>query len=518
MTITYGLTAQGLVIKTLDVIRGETEASLQVAFGASVPLGDMTLLGQVNGIYSEREALLWELLEQVYSAFDPLSSTGQPLISLSAITGTLPLPETPSEVVLTLTGTPATTVPAGNLAETSSTSSDFMTSADATIAALTAWAGTTAYSAAAPASRVTNGGNAYVCTTSGTSAGSGGPTSTLSDITDGSAHWRFMGTGTGAVDVASQSVADGPVVGVSGDISVIKTPVFGWDGVINLLDASLGTLTESDSALRIRRSLELTTSGSTPQDAIRADMLQITGTPSGDVTSCTVFANDTDYVDANGMPPHSVQVLVRTDWSPSTDADQILVDTIFASVAGGITTFGTSFGTVTDSEGQLHTIYFSRPAEVDIYVADFVDYDPELYPLAGDALIQAAIATYGAAQATGKDAVPSAVGAQAFGVPGVTDSLALIYTDVIAVATPWVATTAYVATPGGRSVVTSGGRTYICVTSGTSGSTGPLSAGTDIVDGSAHWYYLGNTIPISLLQLAVFDTSRTTIFSTPVTP
>lgn len=54
-----------------------------------------------------------------------------------------------------------------------------------------AWTASTAY---ALDDHVNNGGNVYVCTTAGTSAGSGGPTGTGSGITDGTAVWSYVGT------------------------------------------------------------------------------------------------------------------------------------------------------------------------------------------------------------------------------------------------------------------------------------------------------------------------------------
>ncbi len=51
-----------------------------------------------------------------------------------------------------------------------------------------AWTALTAYLAGA---YVTNSNRLYVCITAGTSAASGGPTTAVSDITDGTAHWRF---------------------------------------------------------------------------------------------------------------------------------------------------------------------------------------------------------------------------------------------------------------------------------------------------------------------------------------
>lgn len=52
-----------------------------------------------------------------------------------------------------------------------------------------AWAASTAY---VIGNQVTNGGNVYLCDTSGTSAGSGGPTGTGTNIADGSARWDYV--------------------------------------------------------------------------------------------------------------------------------------------------------------------------------------------------------------------------------------------------------------------------------------------------------------------------------------
>lgn len=70
------------------------------------------------------------------------------------------------------------------------------TSQDAsyTSAASAAWVLSTPYT---KGTLITNdSGKFYLCITAGTSAGSGGPTGTTADITDGSAHWMYAGTGS----------------------------------------------------------------------------------------------------------------------------------------------------------------------------------------------------------------------------------------------------------------------------------------------------------------------------------
>ncbi len=404
----YGLTDEGFVSKTIEIIREEISQDLRDAYeNQNLDVSDASALGQLIGIFAEREALLWELAEAAYNAWDPDSATGTAQEGVCAITGTRRNGAEPSTATLTLTGTPGTTVPAGNRASADGTEDEFETLADATLATLVAWASGTAY---VVGDRRKNSNRVYVCITSGTSAGSGGPTTTSDDITDNTAHWRYVGEGTGAVDVEAECTEDGPTVALSGTITTIETPVAGWQSVMNLEDATLGADIETPEDLRIRREEELAGPGTSPPDAIRADVQSVE-----DVTSVTVFYNDTDAEDADGVPAHAVEVLVRGG------DDQDIFDQLFASVAAGIKTHGTESGTVTDSAGNDHTVKFSRPDEIDIYVDLEFIYDADLFPSDGDDQIKAALVAYGDEQECGKNVVSSALIAQVFSVAGVLD-------------------------------------------------------------------------------------------------
>ena len=445
----YGLLSTGFSPKPLDVIRQELDDAVRTAFGQSVALGDKSVLGQINGIMAERFAELWELSQAVAASQDPDAATASLLDALCALTGTLRDAATKSTVTLTLTGTLSTVVPIGSRAE-NGIGDEFETTASATISiSVTAWAATTAYTVGNVRK---NAGNVYECITAGTSAGSGGPTTTASDITDGTVHWRYLGAGAAIVDVPAQATETGPIVGTAGDITVITTPVSGWDGVYNRLDANLGTDVETDEALRIKREEELAASGSSPIDALRAAILQV-----DDVTSCTVFANNTDTTDADGVPPHAVECLVRGG------TNQDIFDALLANVAAGIATYGSTSGSAVDDEGTSHTMKFSRPTEINIYASLTVEYDATLYPTDGDAQIEAAIVAYGDALKTGVNVRSSAVLAPAFGIAGVL----------------------------GVTVCNIG-------TAPSPGTSTPIS--------------------IALRELAVFDTSRITITSSAVTP
>jgi uncharacterized phage protein gp47/JayE len=408
---TYGLTPTGFVPKTLDIIRGELAAALQSSFGGSIDVGDQSLLGQLIGILAEREAALWDLAQAVNASQDPAQATGASLDALAALTGTFRVAAAPSLATLTLTGAPGTVVASGSQVKTASTGAVFATTSSATIATLAAWAPSTAYAAG---DRRTNASRSYQCITAGTSAASGGPTTTAADITDGTVHWKYLGEGTGAVDAPAASVNTGPVVGVSGDITQIQTPVGGWQTVRNLADATLGADEMSDESLRQLRTVELASSGVATQNAIRAELLLVNG-----VTSATVFVNNADIANADGMPPHSVEALVQAP--PGAEVDQAILNALFNSVAAGIAFQGTTTGTVIDSQGTPQTVKFSRPGVVTVHVDITLIKDATVYPPNGDDLVKQAIVSFGQSQPTGKDAVASGIGARAFSVPGVLD-------------------------------------------------------------------------------------------------
>lgn len=443
-----GLTEDGFTVKTIDEIIEEVSAVMRVRFGASIDLTDASIEGQIIRIMAEREAAIWEEMQKVHSSMDPDKATGSSLEAVSLFTGTYRRAASYSTVSLTFTGTHGSSIPAGSRAAVTSTGDEFVTVDSCGLTDLTAWANTTAF---VVDDRVSNGGNSYVCIEAGTSAGSGGPTTESDDITDGTVHWRFMGNGTAVGDALARADETGGIVATSGDITTIVTPIGGLDSVINLLDADLGDDEMSDENLRQLREFELGLQGSTTERALRAEVGRVSG-----VFAVTVFTNRTSLEDADGLPPHSVEVMVRGG------DDDAIFQQVFDSVAAGVGTFGNQDGTAEDELGVEHDVSFSRPVEVPIYVDMTVVKDPDVYPADGDEQIKAAIVEYGDAQATGKNAVASRLVAAAFTIPGVLEATALI-----------------------------------------DDAPTPLT---------------NTTIPISSRQLAVFDTSRVAVTSSDGTP
>lgn len=403
----FGLLTTGFAPMSLSDVQDDLEAAWRAEFGANADLAADSPDGQVVGIMSERFALLWELAQAVYDAYAPDLAEGAALDEVCAITGTTRRPATFSTVTLTATGTNGTVLSTGREASVVDTGAHFVTLAPATLLTTTAWSGAVPVSVG---DRRTNGGNVYQCTSAGVTAAAGGPTGNGQDILDGTARWRFLGQGTADVDVAAQAAETGPTLGLSNTITVIETPVSGWTGVTNVLDAETGTDVETDAALRIRRAIELGSEGASTLNAIRAAILRVTG-----VTECVVFQNQTnsDSTDTPPLPPKSFEAIVRGG------ADQDIWDAIFANQPVGIQAFGAEEGSSIDDRGDGQPVAFSRPNEKDIYVTVDLVADRHVFPEDGAAQVEQAIVDAGDAYRFGQDVHASAVSAQAFQIAGV---------------------------------------------------------------------------------------------------
>ena len=179
----------------------------------------------------------------------------------------------------------------------------------------------------------------------------------------------FTSPANGIHAIECEAETAGTVIANSGTITEITTPVVGWNSVTNPLAATPGKEIDTDAELRTRREEQLRVTGSATLDAIRADVLI-----DPDVLQCSVFENTSNAVDANGLPPKSIEVVVFDGTPPVMTADAI-AQLIWNTKPAGIETFGFSSGTATDSLGNFHTVLFSRPTEIEIWIEMFVSVD-----------------------------------------------------------------------------------------------------------------------------------------------
>ena len=179
-------------------------------------------------------------------------------------------------------------------------------------------------------------------------------------------------------------------------------PVAGWQSTTNLVAADVGRDIETDADLRLRREQELHVANGGPIDAIRSALLDL-----NDVEEAMVFQNITDAIDGNGAPPHSVYAVVDIADTPAND--QLIAETLLASVAAGIATFGADSYTVKDSQGTDQIMYFSYPTEVGMLMrVSYHVYDEETFPTDGQDQIQAIVSEWATNyQLIGKDMIPT---------------------------------------------------------------------------------------------------------------
>jgi hypothetical protein len=71
MMADYGVLPQGFRRKELSLILAEVENALITEFGPDVIQSAQSPLGQINGVFAEAIAILWELLEDAYQSYDP---------------------------------------------------------------------------------------------------------------------------------------------------------------------------------------------------------------------------------------------------------------------------------------------------------------------------------------------------------------------------------------------------------------------------------------------------------------
>jgi uncharacterized phage protein gp47/JayE len=305
MTV-YGLTDAGFVAKTLQDIEASFVAQQRANIDPAIDTSQFGLIGQLNGIVASDLAELWELGEALYDAMDPDQVSGDAQDQLYSLTNSLREPATSSRVVCTVVLAPGTT-----------------------IAALTAVASVA--------------GNARARFTNTTAMENAGGVEA-------------------SYEIPFAALETGPIAANAGTLTQRDTLITGWVSVTNALDAELGTDIESDAAYRARRQDELAAQGGGTVAGIRADLLQL---PT--VLAVSVLENVTDTVDANGLPGHSFEAVVRSQIGAVDD--QAIALSIWSNKPAGIEAYGAIDVVITDTEGVEHTIGFSRPTAVPVYVA-----------------------------------------------------------------------------------------------------------------------------------------------------
>ncbi|WP_449769170.1 baseplate J/gp47 family protein [Klebsiella pneumoniae] len=159
------------------------------------------------------------------------------------------------------------------------------------------------------------------------------------------------------IATATCSVA-GAVAAPAGSVNKINTPTRGWVSATNPQAATVGVAAETDAELRVRQSQSVALASLTPFDAVDGAIANVEG-----VTRHKLFENDTEVMDANGLPAHSISAVVE-------GGDATVIANTIRSVKGqGVSNFGMTAVVVTDRYGNPYTIRFSRPVDVPVFAS-----------------------------------------------------------------------------------------------------------------------------------------------------
>lgn len=167
--------------------------------------------------------------------------------------------------------------------------------------------------------------------------------------------------GGGSVVATATCQALGAVSAQASTINKIANPQRGWQTATNVAAATPGAPVEDDATLRRRQSTSTADPAQTINAAILGDVTNIPG-----VIAAFLYENNTGSTDANGVPAHSICLVVE-------GGDAVAIATAIAlRKTPGTGTYGTTTEVIIDSAGVTNTIHFLRPtivrviAEIDI--------------------------------------------------------------------------------------------------------------------------------------------------------
>lgn len=212
---------------------------------------------------------------------------------------------------------------------------------------------------------------------------------------------------------------------------------------------------ETDEELRARYENSFFNGGNTTFDNILGRLLQLPN-----VVDVVIRENQTINADlVTGLPPKSYECIV-VEGNPENIAEAIWV-----SKPLGIETHGDILSSVIDIKGNSHTVKWSRPDNIYIFVeVTYSKYDEEVFPVNGDTLIREAVLEYGQSLSLDNDVIPERfIGGIYRAVDGV---------DSISIRIGW---------------------------------------STDVNDTSPNSGYLTSRIPIGEIQLPIFTRGRITL-------
>lgn len=217
----------------------------------------------------------------------------------------------------------------------------------------------------------------------------GGTVGTI--ITDGIAiddlqqQWKLPASvtipGAGTILVTATAAEKGAVQAAPNSVTGIFTPTQGWQTVNNSAAATVGQPVESDAQLRNQQKQSVALPSLTVFEGTVAAVQAVPG-----VSEARGYENATNAPDGNGLPPHSIALVVAGGDSLA------IAEAIQVKKTPGTQTYGTTTEPVNDSHGMPIDIHFFVASNATINIQVTIN------PLAGYASSYADLIKAAAAQ------------------------------------------------------------------------------------------------------------------------
>ena len=390
MATEYGVTPEGYVRKRLPEILDDVINRFEDRLGVKIIRNSTNVAYQMFATSCYELSDIHAQLQNIYNAMYPNTATGVSLTNAAALTAIVPIAAEPTTVILSCTGIDGTLITAlsqvqdANNNTYSCDTDTYIQKSSASSIQITVSSiiiGTTytmtidgiskSYTAIAGdtiSSVLTSLYSQFTFTDRSFDVNNNILTVSMNDMSNVMAitvNNLVVSKVTSPVDFTCD--VKGDISPDIGDIVTIITSISGWESVYNDVAANVGRNDETDEELRLRWVQSVYKKASAMLQAIVANVYEnVTG-----VTACSGYENESDIVDSDGRPPHSIEIVV------SGGDDNKIAQEIYNYKAGGISTFGSVSETVNDFQGIPHIINFNRPIPVKIWIKAVITKNEE---------------------------------------------------------------------------------------------------------------------------------------------
>lgn len=367
------LTATGFDRKRLIEIKQEYDAKFIEALGPVNTAPD-SVTGQVIGIMSAAMDDLWEALQDNYDSMYPFSAEGTSLDGAVAFIGMERIGASATTVTAMCYGSESTLIPSGSLSR-SIDNTQYITTADSVLSR------SNVGDIEIQIDSVVNSGNYQVIAGGVSVVYTADLATSANEIAAGLAalfddEVFLASASNGVLRIRSIDLVSDFTITFDSKMSIAKlgcpvvftalelganvlpaqalnridTSIFGWDEVLNLVQGSTGRNVETDEELRIRHLSLKSVAGSATVNAIQSRLVQEVAS----ISSASVYENRNNEINSFSMPPHSIECVVVGG------SNQEIANKIYEVKPAGIETYGNITQEITDQNGDLQIVKFSR--------------------------------------------------------------------------------------------------------------------------------------------------------------